>query len=56
MVKGESLLNDDIGISNIESVNLQRKEVSGVIVDEMNVPVAGATITVKIQRGDVLLT
>ena len=47
MVKGESLLNDDIGISNIESVNLQRKEVSGVIVDEMNVPVAGATITVK---------
>lgn len=47
MVKGESLFNDDIGISNIESVNLQRKEVSGVIVDEMNVPVAGATITVK---------
>ena len=36
-----------IPITEVSSVMQQRKEVTGTIFDEMNVPVAGATITVK---------
>lgn len=45
-VKGE-VVNNDIGRIDLESVEQQKKTVQGIIYDEMNAPVAGATITVK---------
>lgn len=45
-VKGE-VVNNDIGRIELESVEQQKKTVQGIIYDEMNAPVAGATITVK---------
>lgn len=45
-VKGE-VVNNDIGRIDQESVEQQKKTVQGIIYDEMNAPVAGATITVK---------
>lgn len=45
-VKGE-VINNDIGRIDLESVEQQKKTVQGIIYDEMNAPVAGATITVK---------